>query len=150
MAKEKKPQKELTRLGRRGGGLRPFEEMERMFDEFFPVPWPRRFRGGWGWPGWPELDEPFQGKPPSVDVIEHDDEIVVHAELPGVDRDDLEVTLTDDVLTIWPARQKRRRKRRANTIGGRSCVAPFHERSGFRRTWTESTPSRNSRTAYWR
>jgi len=100
MAKEKKPQRELTRSGRPGGGLRPFEEMERMFDELFPGPWPRRFRGGWGWPGWSELDEPFQGGQPSVDVIERDDEIVVHAELPGVDKDDLEVTLADDVLTI--------------------------------------------------
>lgn len=35
-----------------------------------------------------------------MDVVERDDEIVVHAELPGVDRDDLEVTLADDVLTI--------------------------------------------------
>ena len=100
MAEEKKPQRELTRLGRRGGGLRPFEEMERMFDEFFPGSWPRRFRGGWGWPGWSDLDEPFEGEPPRVDVVEHDDEIVVHAELPGVDKDDLEVTLADDVLTI--------------------------------------------------
>ncbi|MEA3276143.1 MAG: Hsp20/alpha crystallin family protein [Pseudomonadota bacterium] len=74
--------------------------MERVFDEYFPGFWPRRFRRGWGGPGWWEQDEPFEGEPPSVDVIERDDEILVHAELPGVDKDDLEVMLADDVLTI--------------------------------------------------
>lgn len=48
MAEKKKPQRELTGFGRRSGGLSPFEEMERMFDEFYPGPWPRRFHGGWG------------------------------------------------------------------------------------------------------
>lgn len=35
-----------------------------------------------------------------MDVIEREDEVLVTAELPGVDKDDLEVTLADDALTI--------------------------------------------------
>ncbi len=98
MTEEKKSGKGMTRPGRRSGALSPFEEMERMFEAFFSTPWSRRFRRGW--PEWPELGAPFEGKVPTVDVIERDDEIVVRAELPGVNKDDLEVSLTDDTLSI--------------------------------------------------
>jgi len=37
---------------------------------------------------------------PSVDMYETNDNVVVRADLPGVDRDDLEVTVTDNTLTI--------------------------------------------------
>ncbi len=35
-----------------------------------------------------------------VDVLERDDEVVVRADLPGVDTDDLELTVSDRQLTI--------------------------------------------------
>jgi HSP20 family protein len=71
------------------------EEMERTLDSF---------RRGWlrpmsfEWPKWPEL--PFEGRFPSIDVIDKDQEIQVHAELPGIEKDDLQVTLSDRTLTI--------------------------------------------------
>lgn len=37
---------------------------------------------------------------PRIDVTEHDDNYVIKAELPGVDKDHLNVTLEDGVLTI--------------------------------------------------
>ena len=37
---------------------------------------------------------------PSIDVEKTEDELVVTAELPGIDPDNVEVTLDDDVLTI--------------------------------------------------
>ena len=37
---------------------------------------------------------------PSIDVVKSDGELVVTAEVPGLDPDDVEVTLADDVLTI--------------------------------------------------
>lgn len=37
---------------------------------------------------------------PSVDMYETNDDVVVRADLPGVDRDNLEVTVTDNSLTI--------------------------------------------------
>jgi len=42
----------------------------------------------------------WQGMTPDVDVAETDREIVVTAELPGLDEKDLQVTLAGDVLTI--------------------------------------------------
>lgn len=37
---------------------------------------------------------------PSVDISENDTEIKIEAELPGLDEDDVEVSLADNVLTI--------------------------------------------------
>jgi len=78
--------------------LSPLEEMERMFDSFFPRGWLRPAR--WEWPSWAEVPAPFEGKTPRVDVIERDDEVVVKAELPGVRKEDVEVSLTDNSVCI--------------------------------------------------
>jgi HSP20 family protein len=42
----------------------------------------------------------WQGVTPTIDVAETDREMVVTAELPGLDQKDFEVTLAGDVLTI--------------------------------------------------
>lgn len=78
--------------------MSPFEEMDRMFENFFPRARMRPFRGDL--PIWSELAAPFEGKMPKVDVIDRDDEIVVRAEVPGVDKKDLDVSMTDDTVTI--------------------------------------------------
>ena len=78
--------------------LSPFEEMERMFESGFPSRWMRPHR--WGWPKWAELPAPFEGKTPSVDVIDRDGEVVVKAELPGVDKKDLDISVTNNTVTI--------------------------------------------------
>lgn len=76
----------------------PFEEMEKLFDSFFPRGWlqPRL----WDWPGVGEMSTPFAGRMPRVDVIDRDEEVLVRAELPGVEKDDLDVTVTDDAVTL--------------------------------------------------
>lgn len=37
---------------------------------------------------------------PAVDVAENDDEIVLYAELPGVNKEDIDIQLTGDTLTL--------------------------------------------------
>lgn len=78
--------------------LSPSEAMEQMFENFFPLRWGRRFRGGW--PSWSELEAPFEGRMPRIDVVDRDDEIVVRAEVPGVDKKDLDVSVTDNTVTV--------------------------------------------------
>ena len=41
-----------------------------------------------------------KGLAPAMDVVEHDNEYVVRAELPGVRKEDIDVTLQDGMLTI--------------------------------------------------
>jgi len=78
--------------------LSPFEEMDRMFEGFFPRGRLRPFR--WEWPSWGELPAAFEGKMPKVDVIDRDEEILVRAEVPGVEKKDLDVSMTDNTVTI--------------------------------------------------
>lgn len=76
--------------------LSPFEEMERLMDEFFPRGWLRR----WDWPVFPELARRMEFRLPKVDIIDRDAEVVVKAEIPGVDKKDLDVTVSGNTVTI--------------------------------------------------
>ena len=78
--------------------LGSFEEMDRMFDNFFPRGWMRSFH--FDQPSWSHLAAPFEGRIPQVDVVDRDDEIFVKAELPGVDKDDVEIAMTSNSVTI--------------------------------------------------
>ncbi len=75
-------------------------EMDRMMEGFFG----RRAR-----PWWPERwfrTEPVGITAPAVDLYEEKDDIVVKAELPGMDKDNIEVNLTDHTLTIKGEKKK--------------------------------------------
>lgn len=78
--------------------LRPFEEMDRMFENFMARNWFRPFH--WDMPSLRGLSMPFEGKIPRVDVIDRDKEVVIRAEIPGVDKKDLDVSMTDNSVTI--------------------------------------------------
>ena len=82
--------------------LNPLEEMEqaieRTYGRFFPRGWMRPSR--WELPNWGDFPMLFEGKHPRVDVIDRDDDILIKAEIPGVDRKDLDVTMTDNAVTI--------------------------------------------------
>jgi HSP20 family protein len=83
---------------------RPFMDLARwerdMMEDFFG----RRAR-----PWWPERwfkGEDLDVRAPTVDVYEEKDDIVVKAELPGMDKDNIEVNLTDHTLTIKGEKKK--------------------------------------------
>jgi HSP20 family protein len=86
-------------LQRYSGGqwLSPFEEVERVFDRFLPRGWLRPWRTEW--PLSSEL-MPFEIRTPRVDMIDREDHILVRAEVPGVKKDDLDVSVTEGTLTI--------------------------------------------------
>lgn len=76
----------------------PFEEMERMFGGMFPR---ARIRPQeWEWPSWAEMTALAEGAKPKLDIIERDNEVVVRAELAGVNKEDIEVSVTDNTVTI--------------------------------------------------
>lgn len=77
--------------------LSPFEEFDRMFDEFFNRGWMRPLR--WERPLWDRLAQ-IEPRMPKVDVVDRDKEVLVRAEIPGVDRKDLDISVTDNTVTI--------------------------------------------------
>jgi HSP20 family protein len=75
-------------------------EMERMMDDFFG-----RRRRSW-WPErWFRPDE-RETSAPAIDLYEDKDDIVVKAELPGMSKDDIAVSLSDHMLTIKGEKKK--------------------------------------------
>ena len=99
MAKEEKEQgKQEVQKVEPARTLSPFEEMERLFEGYFPRGWMRPFN--WERPSWGELGAPFEGKTPRVDIVDRDNELVVKAELPGVDKKDLDISMTENTVTI--------------------------------------------------
>ncbi len=60
-----------------------------------------RLMGDWD-PLWPSLRLPHEVsfKTPAVDVFEDQDDIVIETELPGMKKEELDVQLTGDLLTI--------------------------------------------------
>ena len=84
------------RWGRHNGpGFRPvreLEEMRRRFEDDFIRPVMHAV--------WDRIPEEVKGWSPSVDVIEKGDTFEVKVELPGIKQTDVDVSVTDDVLTI--------------------------------------------------
>ncbi len=56
------------------------------------------------------IEGPIKGKDvvylPALDIYEDDDKIVIEAEIPGVNKDDIKINIEDNVLTIKAEKKK--------------------------------------------
>ena len=52
------------------------------------------------------MGEAFSLRAPAVDLYEGEDEVVIKAEVPGMDKGDLKIDLTDSMLTISGEKKK--------------------------------------------
>lgn len=76
----------------------PFDMMDRWFEDAYPRGWMQPFHRGW--PSWGGLGANLETRVPKVDVIDRDDEIIVRAEVPGLKKEDLDVSITDSTVII--------------------------------------------------
>jgi HSP20 family protein len=81
---------------------RPFvslrREMDRLFDDFFR--------------GW-ELAPWFEGEwYPSLEVAETDEEVIVKAEIPGMEPGDININLSDDSMSIWGEKREEKEEKK--------------------------------------
>ena len=75
--------------------------MEEFFEDFPPRRWMETFEPiGWKWPIGIDYERAFR-----LDVIDRDKELVVRAELPGVEKEDVKVEITGDRLLIEAERK---------------------------------------------
>ena len=125
MAKEKQSKKDVAATEKPGAiqqveparALSPFEEMERRmeqmeraFEDFFPSPW----RRGFGFPSLWGKTQRAEMWMPKVDIIDRDNEFLVRAELPGVEKDDLELTMTENTVTLKGETKKEQKVEKGN------------------------------------
>jgi HSP20 family protein len=94
--------------------------INRLFDSFF--------RGG-------QLDDGSYGSflSPSVDIVEHEDSYIVEAELPGLTKDDVKISVESNILTI------RGEKKREQTKEGRNYHRTERAYGSFMRSFTLPT-----------
>jgi HSP20 family protein len=75
-------------------------EMDRMFEDFFSPGWNPFFRRGFS--RFPRL----AASTPVVDVYAQKDEVIAKVELPGIEKDEICVNVSDHVLTIKGEKKK--------------------------------------------
>ncbi|MFA6051489.1 MAG: Hsp20/alpha crystallin family protein [Methylobacter sp.] len=75
------------------GDLISFDEFDHFFDDFLSRRWPRLL--DWNFP-----TSSLERGLPKVDIIDHDKEVEVHAALPGVKKEDLDVSISNQTITI--------------------------------------------------
>ncbi|CAG7857056.1 hypothetical protein MCAMS1_01767 [biofilm metagenome] len=83
-------------------GLFSFDEFDNYFNDFLSHKWPSVFDRN--------VPVAFDKTFPKVDVIDHDKEIEVQAALPGVKKEDLELTITDQSIHIHATAKKEEKK----------------------------------------
>lgn len=77
------------------------QQVERLFDDFFRRRWPSPF--GFDWPKFGAAAElPM----PRVDVVDKSDHLLVRVELPGMTKDDIEVSVSDNSITLKGSMRK--------------------------------------------
>ncbi|MFH0908770.1 MAG: Hsp20/alpha crystallin family protein [bacterium] len=83
--------------------------MNELFDDFF-----KDFEGAFRGSPWTALTHRAGTATPRVDVSETDEDVMVTADLPGLEEKDISVTLDNDVLTIRGSRKEEREEKKKN------------------------------------
>jgi HSP20 family protein len=109
MAKEKGKEKESKEVAVKKPAevVSRGEDIDRWFDRLAEDFWRRPFGalpGLFGREGW--LAHGLSMRMPSLDLYEEKDDVVVKAELPGMGKEDIEVTVSGDVVTIKGEKKK--------------------------------------------
>ena len=115
------PQAGMSRRSGVPGLFNPFslmrrfsEDMEQLFDEFgFGRLAPRGFDQLAAWT-------------PQVEVLQRDKELVIRAELPGINKDNVKVELRDDSIVLSGERQEERKEEREGFLRTERSYGSFY------------------------
>jgi HSP20 family protein len=82
----------------------PFQELEKRmhdmesrFEDFFSADW--MHPSTWELPDWAHMNQ-LELKIPKMDIVDRDDDVLVRVDLPGVKKEDVDVSLTDNTVTV--------------------------------------------------
>ena len=103
-----------------------FKEMDRIFEEYLPRRWWHHLRHGLpSGMATASAGLLFEGKTPSVDIIDREADILIKAELPGVDKKDINITLANNVLTIEASMGKEEKEEKADYYRQEICRGTY-------------------------
>ena len=116
LSRRERRQQPLSSSGQ--GALAPFNEISRIRNEIFRI-----FEDPFGF-GAPSTTL-FEGWTPAVDVHENKDNITVRAELPGMKKEEIEVTIVGDTITISGERKQEEEKQEGQTYRSERFLGRF-------------------------
>jgi len=100
-----------------------FREFERRLEEVFSDGW--KFPSTWEVPEWFRLGKKMKLITPRVDIIDRDDDILVRADVPGVKKDNLDVSLTDNTITIKGKTSEEKKEERGDYFRSETMKGSF-------------------------
>ncbi len=101
-----------------------FKEMDQFFEEYLPRRWRQAHLG---WPG-RFAGHPFasfEGKTPSVDIQDRENDFLVKAEMPGVDKKDINITISGNTLTLEARVDKEEKEDKAEYFRREICHGSY-------------------------
>ncbi len=101
--RELTPKVEGKRTKGVGRTMRPLVGIEEFFENLLGRPWMMEPMS-WKRPLLGELEE-FEMKFPRIDLVDHEKELIVRAELPGVKKEEIELSIDDAFLTLTVNRE---------------------------------------------
>ena len=99
------------------------EDMERLFEDFNGFRFPSLF-GGDVFPFAREFEN--VAWVPQIEVLQHEGDLTVRADLPGLTRDDVKVELTDEALTISGERKAEKEEKREGFYRSERSYGSFY------------------------
>jgi HSP20 family protein len=105
------------------GAPTPFHMLERFADEVTRVF--DDFGLGRGWSSAPAGNAPMTWAP-HVDVTQHKDELLIRADLPGMEKDDVKVSVTDDAVLIRGERHRAQDEERDGVYRSERSYGSFY------------------------
>ncbi len=100
--------------------ISPARRIRQLQDEFVDL-----FKG---FPGWPTAGSETSAWFPAINVKDNDKQVVVTAELPGVDKNDVQIDVNGDTLTIRGEKKEERSDRGENWWRRESSFGSFMRR----------------------
>jgi len=92
--------------------LSSLDDVDRLFDEFLSRNWLSPFQ--MNFPARRQVRAGITNKLPDIDVIDRAKEILIRAEVPGFDKKDLKVTMTNQTVTITGESRKEEKEEKGN------------------------------------
>jgi HSP20 family protein len=109
---------ELVRFRPRRDVLNVHDEMDRAFDHLLRSWLPDTSYAQFGWA-------------PSIDVVETDDEFIVKAEMPGVQKEDIDLSVVDGQLIISGEKRQEEEKEGKDYYRAERCYGSFRRVFGL-------------------
>lgn len=97
-------------------------QMEKRLSDIFPESWLQPSK--WELPEWTGLGS-IELTTPKLDIIDRDDDILVRADIPGVKKENLEISLTDNTITLKGSTSEEKKEEKGDYFRSETMKGSF-------------------------